>query len=56
MKITTEKTTIEANAEELRQSNSFSDSFVQLLRSCFNRYAHQEEEDEEEAGEQDETD
>lgn len=50
MKITTEKMTIEANAEELRQSNGLAESFTQLLRRCFNGGAYQEEEEEEEAG------
>lgn len=55
MKITTEKMTIEANAEELRQSNNLAESFAQVLRKCFNGSAYQEEEeeeDEEEAGEE----
>lgn len=29
-------TEIECNAEELRQSNTLADSFVGLLRRCFN--------------------
>lgn len=36
MKIATEKMTIEVSSEELRQSNSLSESFTLLLRSCFN--------------------
>ena len=36
MKITTERTTIETNAEELSRSNSLADSFSQLLRRCLN--------------------
>ena len=47
MKITTEKITIETNAEELRQSNSLADSFSQLLRRYFNGSVYSEEEDEE---------
>jgi len=50
MKITTEKMTIETNAEELRQSNSLAESFVQLMRRCFNGSTDPEEEGEEEAG------
>ena len=30
-------TEIECNAEELRQSNTLADSFVNLLRGCFTR-------------------
>ena len=48
MKITTEKMTIETNAEELRQSNTLADSFAQLLRRFFNGSGYVEEEDEEE--------
>ena len=29
-------TEVECNAEELRQSNSLSDSFTSILRRCFN--------------------
>lgn len=47
MKITTEKMTIEANAEELGQSNGLAEGFVQLLRRCFNGSVYTEEEDEE---------
>jgi len=38
MKITTVTTTteVECSADELRQSNSLSDAFVQVLRKCFN--------------------
>lgn len=36
MKITVTTTTIEATAEELRQSNTLADSFSRLLRGCFN--------------------
>ena len=50
MKITTEKMTIETNAEELRQSNSLSESFTQLLQKCFNGGADPKEEEEEDAG------
>ena len=45
MKITTEKMTIEANAEELRQSNTLADSFAQIMRRCFNGGGDQEEEE-----------
>lgn len=50
MKITMEKTTIEANAEDLRQSNNLAESFAQIMRRCFNGSTDLEEEDEEEAG------
>lgn len=46
MKITTEKMTIETNAEELRQSNSLAESFAQLLRRCFNGSGEENEEEE----------
>lgn len=40
MKVTTTTTAttteIECSADELRQSNSLSDAFVQVLRKCFN--------------------
>lgn len=53
MKITTEKMTIETNAEELRQSNGLADSFSRLLRGIFNGsvYSEEEEEEKEEGGE-----
>lgn len=51
MKITTEKITLETNAEELRQSNTLADSFAQLLRRCFNGSVYVEEGDEEELNE-----
>ena len=35
MKIKTTYTEIECTAEELRQSNTLSDSFVNLFRNCF---------------------
>lgn len=36
MKIQTTTTVIECSAEELRQSNTLSDSFTNLLRNAFN--------------------
>lgn len=36
MHIVTTTTEIECSADELRQSNSLSDSFTQLMRKCFN--------------------
>lgn len=36
MHITTTTTEIECSADELRQSNSLSEAFVQVLRKCFN--------------------
>lgn len=36
MKIKTTTTEIECSAEELRQSNSLSDGFLNILRNCFN--------------------
>jgi hypothetical protein len=36
MHITTTTTEIECSADELRQSNSLSDAFVQVMRKCFN--------------------
>lgn len=36
MKITTTITTIECTADELRQSNSLSDAFTNVLRRAFN--------------------
>ena len=54
MKITTEKMTIETNAEELRQSNGLADSFSRLLREIFNGSVYSEEEEDEEGGEHEE--
>lgn len=39
-------TEIECNADELRQSNTLADSFVNLLRGCFTGTVNQDEEDE----------
>lgn len=36
MRIVTTTTEIECSAEELRQSNSLSDAFLQIMRKCFN--------------------
>ena len=36
MRIVTTTTEIECSAEELRQSNSLSDAFLQVMRKCFN--------------------
>lgn len=36
MKITTTTTTIECTSDELRQSNSLSESFTNALRNAFN--------------------
>lgn len=36
MKIRTTVTEIECTADELRQSNSLSDGFLNILRNCFN--------------------
>lgn len=36
MKIKTTVTEIECTADELRQSNSLSDGFLNILRNCFN--------------------
>lgn len=54
MKIVTTTTEIECTAEELRQSNSLSDGFYNVLRKAFNGPIHgpiqevsEEEEDEE---------
>ena len=50
MKIVTTTTEIECTAEELRQSNSLSDGFYNVLRKAFNgpiQEVSEEEEDEE---------
>ena len=39
-------TEIECNAEELRQSNTLAEGFVNLLRRCFTGTVNQDEEDE----------
>ena len=51
MKLTTTTTTIECNAEELRQSNTLSDGFANLFRRTFNGpiFSDHEEEEEENA-------
>lgn len=48
MKITTERITIEANASELRESNSVASSFANMLRRAFQPADTNFEEDQEE--------
>lgn len=53
MKIRTEITEIECSAEELRQSNTVADGFLNAMRHCFNGpLSYQTEEDQEEEDEQ----
>ena len=47
MKIKTTITEIECSAEELRQSNSLSDAFLNAIRTSFNGAIPEEEDDEE---------
>jgi len=48
MKIKTTITEIECTANELRQSNTLSDGLYNALRGCFNNFASDCEEDDEE--------
>ena len=53
MKIKTTVTEIECTANELRQSNTLSDGFYNMLRGCFNNMPSdcgEEEEEEQEDG------
>ena len=50
MKIKTTVTEIECTAEELKQSNSLSDSFINLLRNGFNAVNPDDEEENTEVG------
>ena len=50
MKITTTTTRIECTADELRQSNSLSESFCSVLRNCFNGPIRATEDNGEEEG------
>ena len=55
MKITTTTTEIEASAEELRQSDTLSDAFTNILRrAMIPSYMACEPDDDDEDGEQDE--
>ena len=47
-------TEIECNANELRQSNTLADSFVNLLRRCFAGTANRTTDDQDEEGKDDE--
>lgn len=56
MKIKTTVTEIECTANELRQSNTLSDGFYNMLRGCFNHMnsdCGEEEEQEQEDGNDD---
>ena len=48
MRIKTTTTVIECSAEELRQSNSAADAFMNVLRRAFNGTVPQDEPEEEE--------
>ena len=57
MKIKTTVTEIECTANELRQSNTLSDGFYNMLRGCFNKMTSDSEDDieDEEQAESEET-
>lgn len=53
MKIRMTETIIEADARELRESNTLAGNFAMLLSRCFQSHEPFEDEDEEEKGEED---
>ena len=56
MKIKITETYIEADARELRESNTLAGNLASMLARCFQSHEPFEDDEEDEEGEQDETD